>query len=79
MSHFVLKLACCGGRAGEGESKAGGSEGIGRGGGGEHPDRRWERREWFVRAEADLFEARLHWHLGGGADRADRAGGNGQV
>eukprot|EP00904_Undaria_pinnatifida_P005863 jgi/Undpi1/2406/HiC_scaffold_13.g05787.m1 len=86
-SHFVLKLACCGGHAGEGEStgegngrgdrgRTTGGKWGGRGGGGEHPDRRRDRREWFVRAETDLFEARLHWHLRGGVDRP---GKNGQV
>ncbi len=78
ISHFVLRLACCGGNSGNS-----GNNGSGGAGDEEQPDafsaegkdrvkerreeeadRRRDRREWFVRAERDLFRARLHWHLG---------------
>lgn len=61
-SHFVLRFACCGGAVGAGLRSEGES--------GERKERREEdadwrrdRREWFVRAERDLFESRLHSHL----------------
>ncbi|CAM9745781.1 unnamed protein product, partial [Hapterophycus canaliculatus] len=74
-SHFILKLACCGGSASSSSGGGGGGGGGGVADGGfsgtnsdkdrgeEEADRRRSRREWFVRAERDLFEARLHWHL----------------
>lgn len=58
-SHFVLKLACCGGSVGP---EGGGLEEDRRA---EDASRQRDRREWFVRAEKDLFEARLRWHLQG--------------
>eukprot|EP00903_Cladosiphon_okamuranus_P013192 g12304.t1 len=79
-SHFILRLACCGGSsrvnaaavedAGQldptltyEESKNRDKERR------EHEaGRRRDRREWFVRAERDLFKARLHWHLGRGEE-----------
>ncbi|CAM9841190.1 unnamed protein product, partial [Scytosiphon promiscuus] len=73
-----------------GNRESGGSCGIGGNGGGDvgaanndkdrgeqEADRRRSRREWFVRAEKDLFEARLHWHLrqAAGAPPQRRPGG----
>lgn len=88
-SHFILRLACCGGSsrvnsAVEGgrldpfsseESKARDEERREEEAGG-----RRDRREWFVGAERDLFKARLHWHLGqtekGGAGVTQRTTGS---
>ncbi|CAM9595017.1 unnamed protein product [Ectocarpus sp. 12 AP-2014] len=70
-SHFILKLACCGGKGGEVQPGTEASKRDDSGGRCEEVDRRSSRREWFVRAERDLFKARLHWHLqrneGGGS------------
>ncbi|CAM9689353.1 unnamed protein product, partial [Ectocarpus sp. 13 AM-2016] len=70
-SHFILKLACCGGKGGEVQAGTEASKRDDSGGRCEEVDRRSSRREWFVRAERDLFKARLHWHLqqneGGGS------------
>ncbi|CAN0202750.1 unnamed protein product [Ectocarpus sp. 12 AP-2014] len=70
-SHFILKLACCGGKGGEVQAGTEASKTDDSGGRCEEVDRRSSRREWFVRAERDLFKARLHWHLqqseGGGS------------
>lgn len=84
-SHFVLRLACCGGSSSantavgeDAQPDPLSSE--------ESKDRdkerreqeagcRRDRREWFVRAERDLFKARLHWHLGQ-AEEGGAAGGS---
>lgn len=34
------------------------------------------RREWFVRAEKDMFKARLQWYLRGRGDDDDCSGGS---
>ncbi|CAN0025684.1 unnamed protein product [Ectocarpus sp. 4 AP-2014] len=62
-SHFILKLACCGGKGGEVQPGTEASKRDDSSSRREEVDRRSSRREWFVRAERDLFEARLHWHL----------------
>eukprot|EP00752_Nemacystus_decipiens_P007128 g6384.t1 len=78
-SHFILRLACCGGSSrtdtavvedarvdppSSGESKIGDKERR-------EQEAGWrrDRREWFLRAERDLFRARLHWHLGQADER----------
>ncbi|CAM9672129.1 unnamed protein product [Ectocarpus fasciculatus] len=80
-SHFILKLACCGGKGGEVQPETEASTRDDRSSRCEEVDRRSSRREWFVRAERDLFEARLHWHLrqneGGGSKKGIAARGTG--
>lgn len=67
--HFILRLACCGVVA-----RAKGQEGNEHQGG-EDAGRLRDRREWFVRAEKDLFQARLRSYIQEGGDRDDREGG----
>lgn len=82
-SHFILRLACCGGSGRLPSAAAGEDTQLDPLSSEESKSRdkerqeqeagcRRDRREWFVRAERDLFKARLHWHLGqaeeGGAE-----------
>ena len=62
-SHFILKLACCGGSSDE----------DGKGWLNDDAESRRDRLEWFVRAERDLFQARLRWHVQGTIGRWDKS------
>lgn len=83
--HFILRLACCG----RGRCSDGNGNGKGKGKEASEEEREEDmgkardRREWFVRAEKELFGARLQWHLhrtadGGGKGDGITTGGDGE-
>lgn len=74
-SHFILRLACCGGSSSRVNAAVEDDRQLNPLSSEDSKNRdkerreqeagwRRDRREWFVRAERDLFKARLHWHLG---------------
>ncbi|CAN0086975.1 unnamed protein product [Pylaiella littoralis] len=89
-SHFILKLACCGGSSSNNNNRNDGvdEEEVSLHASGknrreeqreEESDWREGRREWFVRAERYLFEARLHWHLRQTEDADEGGAGEKQI